>query len=189
MGNWQDDDAQLSGFGLFDNEIKEKNTPRVKKNDPATRNKRPRSEWTTMDVAAEFEARVRSLMPVMPGKAFSVKDLSGALAKQRRTSNVNAVIELELMDMFFEDPWVQHEGRQSPGFIMGRFLKSFTIRYGQALKNLHMDATEAPEDVSEMVAPVEDFVYASDGRRFDNSMPGRKALERHEAELRRTNEL
>lgn len=187
VNRWQDDDNDIAGFGLFDNEVIEKVTPRVRKNDTSTRTQRPKSEWTPWDVAAEFESRVRSIVPVMAANAFSIKDLAGALAKQRKASDISPLVELELMDMFFEDPWVRTKGKESPGFMMGRYLKSFTIHFNQALRNLNMTQREAPADISSTVEPATDFVYASDGRRFDNSMPGRLALERYEEKLRRKN--
>jgi hypothetical protein len=43
-----------------------------------------------------------------------------------------------------------------------------------------------PKD-KDIEVDVAEFVYASDGRRFDNSMPGRAALNRYEDKLRRKN--
>lgn len=187
VNRWQDDDSNLGGFGLFDSEIQERSTPKVKKNDPSTRKHRPQSEWTAWDVAVEFETRIRGIIPVMSGRVFSVKELAGALAKQRKISGSNALVELELMKMFFEDPWVKTTGKESPGFIMGRYLKSFSIHFNQAMRNLGMVGNQTAADLSDVFEPMEDFVYASDGTQFDNSMPGRRELADYEAELRRTN--
>lgn len=188
VNRWQgDDDDSVGGFGLFDNEAAQKvKGPKISKNNPQTRADRPYSEWTTVDVATEFVAKVRARMPVMPLQ-LSVKNIAGALARQRKNEDVNPLIELEIMEMFFEDPWIDNEGRKNPHWIIGRFLKAFSINFEQALKNLSMDARQTPAELADNSTPTEDFVYASDGRRFDNSMPGRASMERYEDKLRSSN--
>jgi hypothetical protein len=188
VNRWQgDDDDSVGGFGLFDNEAAQKvKGPKISKNNPQTRADRPHSEWTTVDVATEFVAKVRARMPVMPLQ-LSVKNIAGALARQRKNEDVNPLIELEIMEMFFEDPWIDNEGRKNPHWIIGRFLKAFSINFEQALKNLSMDARQTPAELADNSTPTEDFVYASDGRRFDNSMPGRASMERYEDKLRSSN--
>jgi hypothetical protein len=188
VNRWQgDDDDSVGGFGLFDNEAAQKvKGPKISKNNPQTRADRPHSEWTTVDVATEFVAKVRARMPVMPLQ-LSVKNIAGALARQRKNEDVNPLIELEIMEMFFEDSWIDNEGRKNPHWIIGRFLKAFSINFEQALKNLSMDARQTPAELADNSTPTDDFVYASDGRRFDNSMPGRASMERYEDKLRSSN--
>jgi hypothetical protein len=52
---------------------------------------------------------------------------------------------------------------------------------------LGLPARSGPSEKSVSSTPRVEFLYASDGEQFDNSMPGRLALERYEESLRRTN--
>ena len=185
VNKWMDDD-QVGGFGLFDDEIAAKASgPKPSKRNPKTRNQRPQEEWTAADVASEFSSRVYRAIPGVPNLVNTEK-VRGALSKMRKEFDSNALIELEIMKMFFEDPWLKTQGQDNPQFIAGRFLKMFTQHYDQALRNLKLPPRDMPKD-KDIEVDVAEFVYASDGRRFDNSMPGRAALNRYEDKLRRKN--
>lgn len=185
VNKWMDDEP-VGGFGLFDDEIAAKTAgPKPSKRNPKTRHQRPKEEWTSADVASEFSSRVYQAIPGVPNLVNTEK-VRGALAKMRKQFDSNALIELEIMKIFFEDPWLKSNGQDNPHFIAGRFLKMFTQHYDQALRNLGLPPRETPTD-QDVTVDVAEFVYASDGRRFDNSMPGRAALDRYEDKLRRKN--
>ena len=185
VNKWMDDEP-VGGFGLFDDEIAAKTAgPKPSKRNPKTRHQRPKEEWTSADVASEFSSRVYQAIPGVPNLVNTEK-VRGALAKMRKQFDSNALIELEIMKIFFEDPWLKSNGQDNPQFIAGRFLKMFTQHYDQALRNLGLPPRETPTD-QDVTVDVAEFVYASDGRRFDNSMPGRAALDRYEDKLRRKN--
>jgi hypothetical protein len=186
IGKWSEDD-EVSGFGLFDSEITQKApSAKVSKRDPKTRSLRPQEEWTAADVASEFASRLYQAIPGVPN-LVNTGNVRGALSRMRKQYDSNALIELEIMKMFFEDPWVQGQGRDKPAFLAGRFLKMFANNFDQALQNLGLPARSGPSEKSVSSTPRVEFLYASDGEQFDNSMPGRLALERYEESLRRTN--
>lgn len=185
VNRWQDDDNSVGGFGLFDSEAAEKSAgPRLSKRDPKTRGKRPQAEWTSSDVASEFASRLYRMIPDVPNLVNTDK-VRGALSKMRKQYDSNALIELEIMKIFFEDPWVANQGKDNPAWIAGRFLKMFANHFDQALRNLGLPERKGPTEEAMEDIPHSDFVYASDGRRFDNSMPGRLALQKHEDKLRK----
>jgi hypothetical protein len=185
VSGWQDDDSDLAGFGLFDDEVpaSQKKAP-VSKRSSKTRNQRPQEDWTALDVAAEFSSRVYQKLPGAVNVVNTIK-LQQIIAKNRKQFNLNPIIELEVMRLFFEDHWFRTESRKNPHFIQGRFLKFFTSHLSAALKNLgmHSDLSMTEEDA--MSSKAADFVYASDGTPFDNSMPGRKDLAMYEEKLRK----
>jgi len=184
VNRWQDDES-VGGFGLFESEVTEKAAgPRLSKRDPKTRGKRPQAEWTSSDVASEFASRLYRLIPDVPNLVNTDK-VRGALSKMRKQYDSNALIELEIMKIFFEDPWVQNQGKDNPAWIAGRFLKMFANHFDQALRNLGLPERKGPTEEAMEDIPHSDFVYASDGRRFDNSMPGRLALQKYEDKLRK----
>jgi hypothetical protein len=188
IGRWSEDD-EISGFGLFEDEANAKaSSAKVSKRDPKTRNLRPQEEWTSADVASEFSARLYRAIPGVPN-LVNTNNVRGALARMRKQFDSNALIELEVMKMFFEDPWVQSQGKDKPAFLAGRFLKMFANNFDQALKNLGLPPRQGPSEKAVSSAPRVDFLYASDGEQFDNSMPGRLALERYEDSLRRVTDV
>lgn len=184
VNKWQDDDSDLVGFGLFDNEIAESRKPAVNKRKPATRSLREQSSWTAADVASEFAARAYKAVPGVPNLVDTGK-VRGALAKMRKEFDSNATIELEVMDLFFEDPWIYRHGKDTPQYIVGKFLKMMSTHFNSALRNLGLPETDDTTPEQMEVEALSEFVYASDGRRFYNSMSGQKALERYEAKLQR----
>ena len=188
IGRWSEEE-EVGGFGLFDNELASKApSAKVSKRDPKTRNLRPQEEWTAADVASEFASRLYKALPGIPN-LVNTASVRGALARMRKQYDSNALIELEVMKMFFEDPWVQGQGRDKPAFLAGRFLKMFANNFDQALQNLGLPPRQGPSEKAVSSTPRAEFLYASDGEQFDNSMPGRLALERYEESLRRTTDV
>lgn len=188
LKGWQDDDAELSGFGLFDDEVPASRTGKpVSKRSGKTRNQRPQEEWTALDVASEFSSRVYAKLPGAINVVNTIQ-LQKILAKNRKQFNLTPIIELEIMRLFLEDNWFKTSARSYPQYVQGRFLKFFTSHLSEALKNLglHSDLSISEENAMSAAGP--EFVYASDGTRFDNSMPGRYDLTRYEEKLRRAND-
>ena len=172
-----DDGEDLAGYGLV--EDRDAPQPKVRKNDPRTRGKRPEHEWTAMDVAAEFSFRVGRKYPLLPG-TVNVKNLSGALAKFRKQYDTNALIELELLRLFMADERnFKDIGDEAP-HLYRIYLASFGKKMNQARENLGLNKVTAP---SETVVKM-GTLTASDGRVFQNSMSGRAQLERHETRLK-----
>lgn len=182
VNTWNDDD-DIAGFGLLEGELPaSKKQPKASKRNPKTRHQRPQEDWTAMDVASEFSSRVYQTLPGLP-IPVNTKKVWGALARMRKTSNSNAVIELEVLDMFFADPWLKASGMEYPQHIVGKFLKMMSTHFQQALRNLDLPELE-PVSQTEDYSQTDEFVYASDGTEFDNSMYGRRMLREHEEELR-----
>ena len=175
-----DDGDDLAGFGLV--EPKDAPQPRIKKNDPKTRGKRPEHEWTPMDVAAEFSYQVGRKYPLLPG-TVSVKQLSGALAKFRKQYGTTAIIELELLRLFMQDENnFKSIGDEAP-FLYKRYLSSFGNKMNQARENLGLGKINAKISTT----PVSGTLTASDGTVFQNSLSGRAQLERYEKRLKGRN--
>lgn len=174
--NWDDD--EIGGVGLFEDEILAKVEPKkVNKRDPRTRNSRPDYEWTAQDTAAEFGNRLRLQFPGLP-PLINTGQLSVILAKYRKELATTALVELELIKIFFENEKnVTYVARQ-PDKAMGAFLTLFKSRLSDAMERLSMSQPQRNTDNE--VARDSDYVYASDGTKFENTLVGRKALQRHE---------
>lgn len=177
VNKWQDEDSEIGGWGLLEPAYAAK-TNKVSKRDPKTRHQRPQEEWTAADVASEFAVRVYDRVRGIPG-LVSTKDLRGALAANRARFGVSAIIEMELLEKFFGDERNITSIRTSPRKAHGIFLNFITSNINSVTEEMGMD--EAPIDTEIAV----EYVYASDGKKFDNSMPGRKALEMYEEKIRR----
>ena len=182
-------DDEIGGFGLLENEqpaaVKHKLS--TDKRDPKTRGRRPEAEWTPVDVAVEFSFQLARKYPLLPG-LINTKNLSGALAKQRAQYGISAPIELEIMRMFLGDARKHHDWNVGENYklLYKRFLRMFTTDMDQALNNLGMPSRRALVEVESEVAEERsaEYVYASDGEEFSNTIPGRKALERYENKLK-----
>ncbi|CAB4123536.1 hypothetical protein UFOVP46_37 [uncultured Caudovirales phage] len=176
VNNWKDDDDSIGGFGLLDGEVpaSQKKAP-VSKRNPKTRYQRPEEEWTAADVASEFSYRLYSKIKGVPA-IINTDKLRGALAKWRKDYGTTAIIELEVMGMFFGDARVFDQARKEPHNAHRFFLRMLTTHSQQVTEKYEMD-TEEPRR--------EQYVFASDGKRFDNSMPGRASLDMYEDSLRR----
>lgn len=188
LKGWQEDDFELSGYGLFDDEVPASKKPeKVSKRSSKTRNLRPQEEWTPLDVAAEFSSRVYTKLPGVVN-AVNTLQLQKVLAKNRKQFNLTPLIELEIMRLFFEDKWFKNSGRIYPQYIQGRFLKYFTSHLRVALDNLGLNSDLSISESQLISDKAPEFVYASDGTRFDNSMPGRYDLMEYEQKLGRGND-
>lgn len=182
MNKWTDDD-DIVGVGLFDNEVPaSKKLPKASKRNPKTRNQRPHEDWTAWDVATEFSSRVYQVLPGLPFPVDTRK-VWGGITNARKSSDSNPIIELEIMKMFFEDPWLVREGMDKPAAIAPRFLKMLSTHFNRALKNLKLPELDSQRLVPQNVTERASHVYASDGTQFDNSMFGRKMLREYEEAL------
>ena len=185
VNKWQDDDSDIGGVGLFDEEkpaaLKHKLS--TDKRDPKTRGRRPQEEWTPTDVAVEFSFQLSRKYPYLPG-LVKTKELGGALAANRKKYGVTPLIELEMMKIFMGDNRLHSDADNKPHMLHGRFLRMFTTHMDQAMASLGMPtrnqiANDVVDDQRDS-----DYIYASDGREFDNSIVGRKSLDRYEEKLK-----
>lgn len=178
-------DDEIGGFGLFEDEkpaaIKHKLS--VDKRDPKTRGRRPQEEWTAADVAVEFSFQLSRKYPYLPG-TFQTSPLRGALAKNRKEYGITPLIELEILRLFMGDERNHKDAEQKPDMLYKRYLKMFQTHMSEALKNLGMPSMKDLAEADVVREKVEEFVYASDGRAFDNSIPGRRMLQKYEEKLR-----
>jgi hypothetical protein len=177
VNKWQDEDSEIGGWGLLEPAYASK-TNKVSKRDPKTRHQRPQEEWTAADVASEFAVRVYDRVRGIPG-LVSTKDLRGALSANRARFGVSSTIEMELLEKFFADERNITAIKNSPRKAHGIFLNFITSNINSVTEEMGMD-----DEVLDTEMAVE-YVYASDGKKFDNSMPGRRALEMYEEKLRR----
>jgi len=174
VNKWEEND----GFILGDFSSEPSTIKKVNKRDPKTRHQRPQEEWTPADVASEFSYRIYQKLRGYPG-VVNTKALWGALATNRTKHNVTAVIELEAMDRFISDERNLVAIRKFPKNAHKMFLNSISAQMNNILVTFDMDEKfdKEPESVSE-------YVYASDGTEFDNSMAGRLELKHYEDTLK-----
>jgi hypothetical protein len=175
----QDRDSEVGGVGKFgDDEMSSE--PMKGKKIPKTRGKRPVEHWTVYDVAAEFSYLVGKKFPWLPG-TVNVNSLAGALRKMRSTYQTTALVELEILKMFMADESnFKGVGNEAP-HLYKIYLAMFRTHMNQARKNLGLNVLG---DATAEVIDAPDTLIASDGREFDNTIVGRKALERHEERLK-----
>lgn len=182
VNKWQDDDDNIGGWGLLDGDkISANRTKPLSKRSPKNRHQRPQEEWTAADVASEFSKRLYEKITGVPA-IVNTDRLRAVLATYRKRYGTTALTELEVLEMFFGDNRILYKVRKEPHNAWRVFLRMLTTRGQEALENLGMDEDLPDELDNESPA---DYVYASDGKKFDNSMPGRKAMERYEEELGR----
>ena len=172
--SWREEQAKddaIGGVGKLDSED---SGPTPSKKDTKTRGKRPKDQWTVRDVASEFSFLVGRKFPWLPG-TVNVQNLAGALAKMRSTYQTTALIELELLKMFMADEKnFKDVGDEAP-HLYKRYLAMFRTHMNKARANIGL--VNPTDDIGD------EFVYASDGRAFDNNIVGRAALERYEKKL------
>lgn len=175
-----DDGEDLAGVGSTEpDEVQ----PQIKKNDPKTRGRRPNSEWTPGDVAAEFSFLVGKKYPWLPG-TVNVYKLSRVLAKYRKDYQTSALIELELLRLFMaNDRNFKDVGSEAP-YLYKKFLASFRTNMGQARSSLGLPNLSATLPATERKQP--DRIRTSDGKEYDNSMSGRMAAKKHEERIRKS---
>lgn len=181
-------DDSIGGFGLFEDE-----KPAVQKmslstdaRDPKTRGRRPQENWTPSDVAAEFAFLLGKKHPYLPGLVQS-RELRGALAQNRKKYGITAVIEMEIVRMFLADARMHADAEKNPQYLHRRLLKMFNTHMDEALHNLGMPTRKQLSNVEVDDGERSEYVYASDGREFDNSIVGRKSLTRYEEKLKESN--
>jgi hypothetical protein len=175
VNRWSEDD-DIGGFGLLEGETPAglKAKP-VSKRDPKTRWLRPQEEWTAADMASEFAFRVYDRVRGIPG-LVNTKELRGALAANRKRFGITALIEFEVLEKFFGDERNLAMIRKNPKKCHGMFLNAITNKAAEVISELGLeDELDTPQS--------DEYIYASDGKKFDNSMPGRAALERYQNKL------
>lgn len=178
MVNRWDDDDDIGGFGLLEGEVpgSQKKGP-VARNNPRSRHQRPQDQWTTYDIASELASGLYDRVRGVPG-LINVRKLGPILGKYRKDYGTNALIELEVMEIMFSDAKMLEKVKKDPANAWRMFLSMLTQHGKKAQDNL---AIEEEFDNEENTS----YVYASDGKKFDNSMPGRAALGRYEDKLKR----
>lgn len=144
-----------------------------------TRGRRPVESWTHWDVAAEFAYLLQRRYPDVP-LLIDKKRLAKALLPMRANYGSTAAIEMKLVEWFFDDRYKLRVAESQPHKIIGTFLNTFKTDLEKARRAVESDMEN--EGRSE-------FVYASDGKAFDNSIPGRRRLERYEEKLAATIEV
>lgn len=134
-----------------------------------TRGRRPVETWTTWDVAAEFADRLQKKYPTKP-LLINKKRLAEALRPMRKNYGSTPEAELWIIKFFFMDPQRARIAETAPSKVVGTFLNLFKTDLEKALS-----MSRQPKN--------DEFVYASDGREFDNSMRGRLKRDEYEATL------
>jgi len=179
----QERDSEIGGVGKLEDEndvyVLTANVRQTK-----TRGRRPIEHWTVYDIAAEFSYLVGKKFPWLPG-TMNVNALAGALRKMRSQHQTTALVEMELLKMFMaNDSNFKNVGSEAP-HLYKIYLAMFRTHMNLARKNLGLNLLG---DMTEQVVDTTpDVLYASDGRAFDNTIVGRKALERHEARIDNAN--
>jgi DNA-binding Lrp family transcriptional regulator len=177
VNKWQDDD-EVGGFGLLDGELPA--TQRQKpasKRDPKTRNQRPQHEWTPNDVASEFASQLYSKVRGIPG-LLNIRKLAPILGKYRKDYGTTALFELEVIDMLINDSRRLADIKKDPANAYRIFLRMLATHGKKAQNNLEFEEIENEPEL------VIDYLIASDGKKFDNSMPGRVELKEYEKSLK-----
>lgn len=172
VNNWKEEDDFMS-FGLIDEAPP---VQKISKADPKTRRLRPQEEWTALDVASEFAFRVYDNIRGVPG-IVNTMNLRGALSRNRTKFDISAAIEMSLMDKFFADARNIAAIKRSPKNSIGIFLNFITNNITSARNEVTIEQALAMAEELE-------YLYASDGRKFDKSIAGRAALARYEKKLK-----
>ncbi len=173
MNKWDEDD-NIGGFGLLDGEVPAAQRPKpVSKRDPKTRNLRPQHEWTPNDVASEFASQLYGKIRGIPG-LVNISRLAPILGKYRKERGLTAQVELEVLELLMTDEGRLREIKRDPANAWKIFLRMLATNGQKALENLGLD--DASLDSTDNPG----YIYSKDGRKFQNTMPGRAALERYE---------
>ena len=181
VNKWQDDGDDIVGFGLLEGEVQASLKPvPVSKRNPKTRWQRPQDDWTPADVATEFSYRMYQKINNAPAM-INTAELRGALAAYRKRYNTNATIEMSVMEKFFGDTRIWSQAKKAPHFAHKIFLRLITTETANVMDELEMNDGSSVNSQEEYA----EYVYASDGKKFDNSIPGRVDLREYEEELRR----
>jgi hypothetical protein len=86
---------------------------------------------------------------------------------------------MSVMEKFFGDARIWGDAKKAPHFAHKIFLRLMTTETANVMDELGMNEPVSTEPARS------NYVYASDGSRFDNSIPGRVDLQRYEEKLRR----
>ena len=140
-----------------------------------TRGRRPVESWTTWDIAAEFADELQKKFPSKP-LLINKKQLAAALLPMRSRYGSTAEAEMWLMKIYFMDKAKLRLAVTAPSKVIGAYLNLFKT---------HLD--KAIYAVSQPIH--EEFVYADDGREFDNSIPGRLQRDRYNEKLKIRSEI
>jgi len=172
VNRWSEDD-DIGGFGLLDEPVA---VEKISKRDPKTRFQRPKEDWTAMDVASEFSSRVYQNVRGIPG-LVNTRSMMLVLAANRKKHGITAEVELKLMDKFFADARNINLVKKFPRNTIGSFMSFIT-------NNITSVTNETTIEQAHQVAEEIEYLVASDGKKFDKSMPGRVALSEYEQSLR-----
>lgn len=170
VNRWQDDE-DLGAFGLLEGETPSGASPAEKKK--LHRSEKPHEKWTAQDVASEFSSRVYAKVRGIPG-LVNTKRLAIALAQNRKKFGVTSIQEIGALEKFFSDERNLATIRKFPKNSHGIFLNAITKFLAE---NVSVETAVAVDETSM-------YIYASDGKQFDNSMPGRASLARYEQKLK-----
>lgn len=169
VNKWKDEDSEIGGVGLLGSTGTE--TPQQKKR--AHRSEKPIESWSGNDVASEFASRVYEKVRGIPG-LVNTSRLAIALNTNRKKFGITASQEMGALEKFFADERNLATIKKFPKNSHGIFLNSIT-KYVSEFGEVEPSVDTVAQDV---------YVYASDGKEFDNSMPGRMALQRYETKLK-----
>jgi AraC-like DNA-binding protein/biotin operon repressor len=177
VNKWKEEDDDQMSFGLI-----ESATPQapVRKTDPKTRHMRPQEEWTAMDVACEFAVRVYDNIRGIPGMVNTM-NLRGALATNRKKHGITAAHEMAIMDKFFGDSRNLAQMKKSPRHTLNIFMAYFT-------NNIASVQNAVTIEQALQIADELEYLYASDGKKFEKTISGRADLEYYEKKLKEKNE-
>jgi hypothetical protein len=174
MNRWQDDD-DLPGVGLLDAVSESDKSKPLSKKSAKNRSERPQAEWTANDVAVEFSFRVYARMPQVP-RTIDTNTLRMRLSVNRKKYGQTAAQEMAAMDKFFADERNYRRVEQNPAKAHFEIL--------QAIATYIRETTSPVVAVPVDITVAMDYIEASDGRKFENNMPGRAALKRYEDKLK-----
>lgn len=181
---WNEGDDDIAGFGLLkDDKPKIKQDPKADKQDPKTRKRRPIDTWSAADVAVEFAHRIVSQRRfMMLAGTLHTGKLTMALATNRKRAGTTPEIELEVLERFIADERIMSTALDNPEILYKRYLRMIQDH----LNRKYVTPENAPEPVATTADDSDvDYVYASDGKRFDNSMLGRRFMKQYEESLSR----
>lgn len=170
VNKWSDDEG-LSAFGLIDEPVVAEKIKKV----PKTRHLRPQSEWTAMDVASEFTARVYDKVRGIPGMV-NARNLGIVMAANRKKFGITADQEMQILEKFFVNEQNLLAIKKFPKRAQGIFLNYITNNISDVSDVITIDQSVAMEDQLE-------YIYASDGKKFLKSASGRQELKEYEEEL------
>ena len=170
VNRWSDDD-EVGGFGLLEGETPGGASPAAKAK--KHRSEKDSSTWTAQEMASEVASRIYAKVRGIPG-VVNTKRLAIALATNRKHFGVTAAQEFAAMEKFFGDERNLVAIRKTPKNSHGIFLNAVTKYVAE-----HGSQVQVVDEEPTVV-----YIYASDGKAFDNSMGGRLARNEYEEKLK-----